>query len=72
MGKPKEKRFKVGADLVITPIDRFTISNRTDTGSMMIVAAKNIDPAAPIPVLINISNVGIESCLLYTSPSPRD
>ena len=46
MGKPKEKRFKVGADLVITPIDRFTISNRTDTGSMMIVAAKNIDPAA--------------------------
>ena len=54
MGKPKEKRFKVGADLVITPIDRLTISKRTDTGNMMIVAAKNIDPAAPIPVLSNI------------------
>ena len=69
MGKPKEKRFKVGADLVITPIERFTISKRTDTGNMMIVAAKNIEPAAPIPVLSNISNVGIESILIYSYES---
>ena len=27
----KEKRFKVGADLVITPTDRLPISKRTDT-----------------------------------------
>ena len=69
MGKPKEKRFKVGADLVITPIERFTISKSTDTGNMIIVAAKNIDPAAPIPVLSNISNVWIESILIYSYES---
>ena len=50
IGNPKEKRFRVGADLVITPIETFTISNRTETGNMIIVAAKNIDPAAVIPL----------------------
>ena len=69
MGKPKEKRFRVGADLVITPIETFTISKRTETGSMIIVAAKNMDPAAPIPVFSKISNVGIESILIYSYES---
>ena len=69
IGKPKEKRFKVGADLVIIPIETFTISKRTETGSMIIVAAKNIDPADPIPVFSRISNVGIESILIYSYES---
>ena len=59
----------MGVDLVITPIDRLTISKRTDTGNTIIVAAKNIDPAAPIPVLINISTLGIESILIYSYES---
>ena len=69
IGNPKEKRFKVGADLVIIPIETFTISKRTETGSMIIVAAKNIDPAAPIPVCIRISKVGIESIFIYSYES---
>ena len=64
IGNPKEKRFRVGADLVITPIETFTISKRTETGNIIMVAAKNIDPAAPIPVLSSISNVGIVSIFI--------
>ena len=66
IGNPNEKRFKVGADLVITPMDKLTISKRTETGSIIIVAAKNIDPAAPIPVFNNISKVGTVSILIYS------
>tara|TARA_B100000674_G_scaffold224612_1_gene184526 strand:- start:7 stop:342 length:336 start_codon:yes stop_codon:yes gene_type:complete len=69
IGNPKEKRFRVGADLVITPIETFTISKRTETGNMIIVAAKNIDPAAPIPVFNRISKVGIESIFIYSYES---
>ena len=69
IGKPKENRFSVGADLVITPIETFTISKRTETGNIIIVAARNIDPAAPIPVFNRISKVGIESILIYSYES---
>ena len=36
---------------------------------MIIVAAKNIDPAAPIPVFNRISKVGIESIFIYSYES---
>ena len=54
IGKPNEKRFKVGADRVIIPIVILTINVSPAIGSMMIVAAKNIEPAAVIPLAIII------------------
>ena len=61
IGKPNEKRLRVGADLVMIPIDKLTINRNTETGSIITVAAKNIEPAAPIPDLIIIPKVGMES-----------
>ena len=61
IGNPNEKRLRVGADLVIMPIERFTIKRIIETGSIITVAAKNIEPAAPTPDLIIIPKVGIES-----------
>ena len=61
IGKPKEKRLRVGADLVIIPIETFTIKRMIETGNMITVAAKNIEPAAPIPDFIKIPRVGMES-----------
>ena len=59
MGKPNEKRFNCGADLVITPITRLIANKNAVNGSMMIVAAKNIDPAAAIPPCTNAGKLGI-------------
>ena len=49
MGKPNEKRFSVGADRVTTPMAILIIKVNPAIGNIMIVAAKNIDPAALIP-----------------------
>ena len=59
-GKAKEKIFSVGVDLVIIPIDTFIIRRAIEIGSIIMVAAKNIEPAAPIPDLRIMSNVGRE------------
>ena len=58
IGKPKEKRFSWGADLVIIPIDTF-ISNTTSTsGNIIIDAMRNIEPEAAIPPSINAEGTG--------------
>ena len=52
IGKAKEKRFSVGAERVITPIDTFKRSRTTAKGSIITVAALNISPAASRPAVI--------------------
>ena len=59
MGNAKEKRFNVGAERVITPIDTFINRRTTANGSIMIVAALNIKPAADIPAEIISCEFGV-------------
>ena len=55
IGKPKENKFKVGADLVTIPIDKLTISRTMVIGSIIIHAERNIEPAAEIPEAKSVS-----------------
>ena len=33
---------------------------------------QNIDKVAKLPYMISLAEIGVRTCLLYTSPSPRD
>ena len=59
IGKPNENKFSCGAERVIMPIDAFTINNTNATGIMIMLAAKNIAPAASITLFINNPKGGV-------------
>ena len=52
IGKAKEKRLSVGADLVMTPIETFIRSKTIANGNIIIAPELNINPAAESPACI--------------------
>ena len=69
IGKPNENRFNCGADRVITPMTRLIASKKAVIGSMIMVAARNIDPAAAIPPCISRGKAGIAPTGRYSYES---
>ena len=63
IGKPKENKFNVGADLVTIPITTFNSVMPTTTGNIIKAPNLNINPPASIPnsiilILILVAPIG--------------
>tara|TARA_B100000965_G_C19288422_1_gene624723 strand:+ start:389 stop:694 length:306 start_codon:yes stop_codon:yes gene_type:complete len=58
IGNAKEKRLRVGADLVITPIETCIKRSTTAKGSIITAAALHIKLAASIPAVNIVSGSG--------------
>ena len=66
IGKPNEKRFSDGADLVITPIEACINSNPPTIGKLISAARYSISPKVSIAILLACKKLMLKPIGKYT------